>query len=202
MPSSPKVPKEKILKTALELLIDSGYENVNIKAIAQRLHCSTQPISWQFGNMEGLRQALAGYALDYAKAKMLPTDDGLNGFAHVGAGFVDLAFDEPHLFRYLYYGDSKYRIGGLENIASIRNNAQTIDGIAAALRIDREAAALFLTNTVIYSTGILSMVVSGVLQCDRATVKTMINGATNAFLLQAGADLAQVKEITRGLEAD
>lgn len=199
MPSSPKIPKETILKAALELLIEKGYESLNIKALAQRLNCSTQPISWQFGNMEGLRTALANYALDYAKAKMAPNDQGLNGFAHVGDGFVDIAFDEPNLFRYLYYGDSKYSIGGLENFAAIRNNQQIIDKISEGLKITSEDAALFLTNTIIYSTGILSLVVSGVMKCDKPTVKKMINKATDAFLVQAGANLSQAKNITKGL---
>ena len=66
MPSNPKIPKDMILKAALELLIESGYGNVTIKAVAKRLNSSTQPISWHFGNMEGFRKALAEYAISYA----------------------------------------------------------------------------------------------------------------------------------------
>lgn len=199
MPSSPRIPRETILKGALEFLIENGYEKLNITALAKKLHCSTQPISWHFGNMEGLRADLAEYALEYAKAKMMPKGKGLSGFAGVGEGFVDIAFDEPNLFRYLYYGDSRYCVGGLENFTAVRNNRQIIDKIAEGLKITSEDAALFLTNTIIYSTGILSLVVSGVMKCDKPTVKKMINKATDAFLVQAGADLSRAKSITKGL---
>lgn len=81
MPSSPKIPKEKILQTALNLIIRDGYDAVNIKTVAKELGCSTQPVSWHFGNMEGFRKALAEYALNYANSKLLSiTESGIYTF--------------------------------------------------------------------------------------------------------------------------
>ena len=37
MPSRPKIPKDMILQAALELLIENGYSNVTIKAVAEML---------------------------------------------------------------------------------------------------------------------------------------------------------------------
>lgn len=48
MPSSPKIKKEDMLKTALDIVMESGYSALNIKEVAKRLGCSTAPISWQF----------------------------------------------------------------------------------------------------------------------------------------------------------
>ena len=75
MPSSPKIPKETILQHALEMLIQDGYASINIKALAARIGCSTQPISWHFGNMENFRNALTEYALVYANKKMLSASE-------------------------------------------------------------------------------------------------------------------------------
>ena len=47
MPTSPKIPKETILQYALDMLIQDGYSSINIKTLAKRIGCSTQPISWQ-----------------------------------------------------------------------------------------------------------------------------------------------------------
>ena len=57
---------EQILRTALEMLMEEGYESIRITTVAERLGCSTQPISWQFGGMEGFRAALAAEAVAYA----------------------------------------------------------------------------------------------------------------------------------------
>lgn len=72
MPSSPKVQKETILQTAYEMLLRDGYGGINIKTIANELGCSTQPISRQFGSMEGFRRELLFYCLDRMKTFFRP----------------------------------------------------------------------------------------------------------------------------------
>ena len=54
--------EEDILQTALEIVTQDGYAALNIKAVAKKLGCSTAPMSWQFGGMEGLRQELIPFA--------------------------------------------------------------------------------------------------------------------------------------------
>ena len=56
MPRSVQITKEKILTAALDVLIREGYSAVSIKSIARELNCSTQPIAWQFGNMDNMRK--------------------------------------------------------------------------------------------------------------------------------------------------
>ena len=68
MPSSPKIQKEAILKTAFDLLLREGYASINIKTVAAELGCSTQPISRQFGSMEGFRKELLVYCLTQLKS--------------------------------------------------------------------------------------------------------------------------------------
>ena len=63
------ISKELILHTALQMLIEEGYSSINIKTLSQKIGCSTQPLVWHFENMDGLRKALAEYALNYANDK-------------------------------------------------------------------------------------------------------------------------------------
>lgn len=190
MPSSPKIPKELILKTALDLLIENGYGNVTIKAVAERLNSSTQPISWHFGSMSGFRKALAEYALSYANEKMKPVSkNSVTAFTEIGSAYIDIAFDMPHLFKYLYLNEgSDYCAGTFETFVSAVNNPGIIREAAEFFRISDEKAAEYLSNTVIYSHGLLALVVSGVLKADRQTVRDKINNAGFAFLSQAGGD--------------
>ena len=96
-----QIPKEAILKAALRKLIRDGYSSLNIKSIAEEIGCSTQPISWHFGNMETLRRALAEFALNYANEKMYRGGkQGMDAFFHVGRAYIEMAFDEPNLFQY------------------------------------------------------------------------------------------------------
>ena len=114
MPRSVQITKEKILTAALDVLIRDGYLAVNIKSIAKELKCSTQPIAWQFGNMDNMREALTKEAVAYANQKMMPTSTNcIEAFWQVGYAYINLAFDTPNLFRFVYMGESKnYCRGG------------------------------------------------------------------------------------------
>ncbi|MBQ6431998.1 MAG: TetR/AcrR family transcriptional regulator, partial [Oscillospiraceae bacterium] len=47
-----RITREMILQAAYEILDEAGIGAVGIKAIASRLGCSTQPVSWVFGSMK------------------------------------------------------------------------------------------------------------------------------------------------------
>lgn len=54
-------------------------------------------------------------ALDDANKKMLSASEGMSAFSNVGLGYIDIAFDEPNLFLYLYMsGESGYHAGGFD----------------------------------------------------------------------------------------
>lgn len=190
-----EISKELILQKALQLLIQEGYTAVNIKTLANQIGCSTQPIVWHFKNMAGFRQALAEYALNYANKKMTPTsENGFEAFTEVGAAYVDLAFDEPELFKYLYLnGGSEYYIGEVDRLAAMVDNRELVESIAKVFDIRMAEAASYLTNSIIYSTGILSMVVSNIMTCDKDKAKQMIDSAGYAFLLQYGVEMSRAK---------
>lgn len=203
MPSSPKIGKERILQAALNLLIREGYAALNIKALANELGSSTQPISWHFGNMEGLRKALTDYALSYANQKMCPSsENGIEAFAEVGVSYISIAFDEPNLFRFLYLdGYNGYCANNLDALITDEENAQLIDRITAYLDIPRERASRYLQNTIIYTHGLAALIASGVIQSTKAQVMEMVNKAADAFLLQAGVHPSKIDPLKNPLTA-
>lgn len=190
MPSSPKIPKETILQHALEMLIQNGYASINIKALAKRIGCSTQPISWHFGNMENFRNALTEYALDYANKKMLSASEGMSAFSNVGIGYIDIAFDEPNLFRYLYMsGESGYHAGGFDIFTTADANSAMIKQIAKQLGISADKVNDFFRNTIIYTHGLACFVVSGLIKATKEELYAMVNQGAYGFMLQAGFKL-------------
>lgn len=196
MPTSPKIPKEIILQHALEMLIQEGYSSINIKTLAKRIGCSTQPISWHFGNMENFRNALTEYALNYANEKMISASEGMLAFSNVGIGYIDLAFDEPNLFRYLYMsGESGYYAGGFEILTTADTNSVMIEQIANQLGTSADKVSEFFRNTIIYTHGLACFVVSGLIKSTKEELYAMVEQGADGFLLQAGFVLSK-EEIT------
>lgn len=187
MPSSPKIPKETILQHALQMLIQEGYASINIKTLAKRIGCSTQPISWHFGNMENFRNALTEYALDYANRKMLCASEGMTAFSNVGTGYIDIAVDEPNLFRYLYMsGESGFYAGGFEMLTGADTNSAMVEQIARQLGVTAEKVAEFFRNTIIYTHGLACFVVSGLIRSTKEELYSMVSQGAEGFMMQAG----------------
>ena len=192
MPTTPKIPKETILQHALEMLIRDGYSSINIKTLAKKIGCSTQPISWHFGNMENFRNALTEYALNYANSKMLSASEGMSAFSNVGIGYIDIAFDEPNLFRYLYMsGDSGYYAGGFDILTTADTNSAMIEQIANQLGTSADKVSEFFRNTIIYTHGLACFVVSGLIKSTKEELYAMVEQGADGFLLQAGFMLSR-----------
>ena len=191
MPRNVQITKEKILKAALDILIRDGYSTVNIKSIAKELKCSTQPIAWQFGNMDNMREALTQEAVAYANQKMMPTSTNcIEAFWQIGYAYINLAFDTPNLFRFVYMGESRdYCRGGFDSILTDRGNAVLIDKLYEYLNISREQADILFQRMIVYTHGIVSLVVAGVLNCTREQVCSIVKEFGSDLLSLAGANL-------------
>ena len=104
-----QISKDVILQAALAMLIRDGYSAINIKTLSKEIGCSTQPLVWHFENMDGLRRALADYALMYANEKMCPSTNGaINAFEQVGRAYIKMALYEPNLFQFVFLNGSGF----------------------------------------------------------------------------------------------
>lgn len=178
-----QISKDIILQKGLELLIRDGYSSVNIKTLSKEIGCSTQPIVWHFNNMDGLREALVQKALYYANQKLTPrTENFIEAFLQIGFAYVNMAFDEPNLFQFIYMGESKqYHRGGFGSILTDNGNAMLIDGLSQYLHADKNKVGKFVQRMVVYTHGIASLIAVGVLQGTKEEIYKMI--------LEMGTDL-------------
>ena len=101
MPAKKQIPRDKILAAAFELLREGGIEAVNVKALARRLNCSTQPIYLSFSRMEELRSALVSEAVTYF-LRRLGFDLEAGGAHLYGMDYIRFAREESELFKFLF----------------------------------------------------------------------------------------------------
>lgn len=188
MPSSPKIKKEMILKSALDLVKNNGYESLNIKELARKIGCSTQPISWHFQNMEGLRNSLAEYARSYANEKLISTSDQpLQVFEETGISYIRMAKEEPNLFRFLYLNGYKGQCAGNFNaLTSDKTHRELVKNIANFFQFSTSMAEKYVQNTIIYTHGIASLIATGVIETTIEEAMRLVNKTADLFLLDAG----------------
>ena len=187
MPSSPKIPKEMILENALKMLIRDGYESINIKSLAKEIGCSTQPISWHFGNMEGLRSALFDYARNYLIDKLFNIqENAMTSFLDLGLNYLNVAFDEPNLFKYIFMNsDSAYVTDDIKVFSDAGHNGVITEKISNQLGISKELASANVQDLTMYTHGLATYIATGVVRISKEEAKGM--------LIRVGASLFNLK---------
>lgn len=185
-----QIPKEKILETALQLLIRDGHEAITIKAVAQELGTSTQPISWTFGNMENFRAALAEYALEYANHKMYSdSENAMEAYGKVGTGYIDLAFDEPNLIRFLRSDEKRLQgSGGLGGSFDENAKADRRKAFAGQYGCTEEEAEKFMLNMIIYTQGLVSMILSGGIHMEKEDAYQLLHEMAGTMMHSFGKE--------------
>lgn len=192
-----QISKEVILDAALKMLIRDGYSAINIKTLSKEIGCSTQPLVWHFENMDGLRKALADYALMYANEKMgSSSEDGsINIFEQVGRTYIKMALNEPNLFQFVFLnGSGCYPNGNAEMLTEDADHAELIKMIADEFQISEQNAGKYLQNTVIYTHGLATFIATGMMNMPEEEIMSLINQAGNNFLIQAGVPLEKIAQ--------
>lgn len=104
MPAKKQIPREKIIEAALELLEESGMESINVRTLAAKLKCSTQPIYLSFQNIEECKAAVEREAYQryerHLKQEMM--QEKYPEYKRFGMGYIRFACTQPGLFRFLF----------------------------------------------------------------------------------------------------
>lgn len=179
-----QISREVILDAAFQMLLREGYSSINIKTLANEIGCSTQPIAWHFGNMEGLRNALLDYSLsflkDYFSTQGEHASEILEGIA---TKYIELAFDYPNLYKYLYMSEHDgEKMGQIAHSLRAENQDKTIHMIEREHDISKEAAEKYLMNLQLYVHGIASFAVTKIPFPSKEVVMQMVHEVNETFL--------------------
>lgn len=190
MPSSPKISKQEMLKTAFQMLCTEGYSAINIKTLAAKLGTSTQPISRHFGSMDGLRNELLDYCIGYLETVFsLRGETASEILLGIAMGYIDLAFDNPNLYKYFYMSEEDgQRMGAMARNLRAPNFLKLIEMLATEEGISERAAKDYMNNLTFYVHGIASYVAVQFVNTSKEEIMEKIRGVSKSLLALAKAD--------------
>ena len=204
MPSSPKIKKEDMLQAALDIVVEEGYAALNIKAVAKKLGCSTAPISWQFGGMDGLREELIPFAEQYMENTYYSLNENeFATFEQRGKGTIDLALDQPNLFRFLYMGDRNQLLStGFAIQIEDGNCNQEFLKMAQQLGITSEQAVDFAMTMMVYTQGMATLIASGIVRDTKENMYRMLHNTGMTYLKGLGVKQDTIQTLSRDDKLD
>ena len=93
-----------IIDSSLEIIKKEGIENLNVRNIATKLNCSTQPIMYHYKNMDILKDELYK-KVDEDHSKYLMKNSNNDPLLSIGLQYIKFAKEEKNLFKFLFQSD-------------------------------------------------------------------------------------------------
>ena len=169
MPRAPETTKEAILDGALQLVRSQGHEALTARNLAAFLGCSTQPILYQFPNMEALKELTYQKADAYHSEYILAKDDLLE----IGLRYIQFAKEEPHLFRFLFQS-GRFNGHSLAELIRAPEAAAVLSIVSTEESLAPEDAAAFFEPLAALVHGYASFIANNAMQYDPESIRTAL----------------------------
>lgn len=169
MPPKAKITKEMVVTAAFDIARTDGSESINVRTIAKKLGCSTQPVMYCFPTVSEIKKAA------YAKADMFHSEyitkiseDTENPMLEIGLNYIRFAAEEKPLFRFLFQSD-----GFAKNNFTDLINAEELSPIpeilSQAVGVSREQAKEIFLSVFLTAHGYASMLANNSMEFDEHT---------------------------------
>ena len=184
MPPKTKVTADMIIRAAIEVARQRGFENINARTVSGQLHCSTQPVMYHFSTIDSLKKA-AYKRIDQLHSEYLmntlPRQDPVLA---IGLNYIRFAVEEPQLFRFLFQsGYAKEH-----NLLEMVDSEELIPVLAAM----QEEAGLSMQKTrnvfitvALFVHGYASLIANNHLEFDEKLIAEQLERTLNGAVLVA-----------------
>lgn len=178
-----RITREQVVDAAFQIARKKGMEGVLVKELAERLHCSVQPIYTYCGSMEQLRSAVeertAVFVREYAAQHL----DQADPFRSTGLAYLQLAKEEPYLYRIFF--SRPQQSGSWEELYCREANPERGAKLAEALGLSEKAARRLHLHMLLYTAGVGHVLAASRGKMEVDTAAEQLESAYRAFLRQA-----------------
>lgn len=148
-----RITKEMVVEAAFKLARSGGMELVTVKAIAEEIGCSVQPIYSYCANMEGLRKNVEERTKDFIREYVASQFDRDDPFRSTGQAYIRLTEEEPNLFK-IFILHRRDGISSLDDLYHAEAGEQISTFLAENLNISEGKAKQLHLDMLIYTIGI------------------------------------------------
>ena len=184
MPPKTKVTAEMIVNAAIEVVRQSGFENINARTVSGKLHCSTQPVMYHFSTIDSLKRASYKRADQLHAEYMMNTPSGQDPILGIGLNYIRFSVEEPQLFRFLFQSGYAEENSLLEMVDS--------EELIPVLSAMREGAGLSMQKTrsvfitvALFAHGYASIIANNHLEFDEKLIAEHLERTWNGAVLAA-----------------
>lgn len=103
MPPKARITREMIIEAGLKIVRTEGEDALNVRRVAAELNCSTQPVMYHYKTVEMLKADVYAAADEmHTGYIMTPEASAADPMQSIGLRYIRFAYEEKHLFRFLF----------------------------------------------------------------------------------------------------
>ena len=181
MPKKPTTTREEMIEGAFQLIRREGYSALTVRRLATELGCSTQPIMYQFPELETLKDAAYQKADRFHTEYILQDDD----FLEIGLRYIRFAKEEGNLFRFLFQS------GRFDGTSIRQLTHETVDGsiVEAAsrdLQMSRQDTLDAFEVLFAMVHGYASLIANNALEYDPDALRSVLSNVGDSLMNNNG----------------
>jgi len=180
MPPKITTSKEMIIEAGYAIADENGIGQVNCRAIANKIGCSTQPVFSRFPNMDELKEEVFRYAcemLEKSIADSLEKDNQRSLMETSVIALANLARDHKNLYRLIYLSDFRSEKSFLEEREKYETNRLIMKEIMDKYQIDSKQVEGIFERISLLTHGICTVIATTTMNYSNEQVIGIVNDA-------------------------
>lgn len=186
MPPKPKITKDMILTTVLNITRETGFEAVNARSIAGKMQCSTRPIFTCYENMEGLKAEFLDFAFEYYNryVEEYKKSKNIESCLLFPLSYIEFAKEETNLFRLLFISDMDLDMSEANDFYKELGNEEKAKAFSQMIGVESKQGKEIFLDLFLYSHGIAVLTATGKLSFDSRNLEKRLQNFLSVYVKQ------------------
>lgn len=165
MPAVLELSKERIVKVAVKMVNDNGWESINARSLAASLGVSTKPLYRIYNNMDEIKEDIYKEISHLYDEFLTSRIDSKKALLTLCIAYVEFAQEYRNLFISLFLSNNlKWK--SIENVLDEKWNQSTIINLVNKHGYSFEEAKTLFMNLWLYANGLATLIATNDIKID------------------------------------
>ncbi len=186
MPPKARINEEMIVTAAFEIARTIGAEGINVRSVAKRLGCSTQPVLYCFSTIGEIKNAAYAMADRFHSEYITNIPENADSpILAIGLNYIRFAAEEKPLFRFLFQSDGfpKNDLAGLIDTDEL---SPVLSALGQSAGVGGERAREIFLSVFLTAHGYASLLANNSMKYDEKAAALMLEKAMAGAVYSSG----------------
>ncbi len=181
MPAVLELSKKNVIKSAVKLINEDGWESLNARCLAKSMGVSTKPLYRLFGGMEEIKSEVYIEIYKQYDDFINSRIDNKKALLTLCIAYVEFAQKYKNLFISLFLSDN-LKWNNINSVLDEKWNQSTIINLVNKQNLSFEDAKELFMNMWLYSNGLATLVATNEMKIDEKDIMVKIVKAYKCFI--------------------